>query len=364
MNIAQLKHLRQTTLKEDWPTLKTRDLSRSNDTRWNSVLKELRTLLSLRSPFEAYLDEERHRILKEKGKRATTTGTVLDERLSADDWDILAQYVKLLEPCDDATADLEGRPRDGVPYALFNVQTDLECIMESLTAALDRYKSAPAHAIEGQWHFKTQIQLALAKAEQYYALLDDSPAYLASTVLHPQYTWKFIESQWSGRRGWIRQGKAAVNDLWRSDYNTTANNNTVSPSKSPINSRRYVAGPNMMEEFRLRGLAAARGASTKASQGDEFERWCKDQVPLEVNNPLNWWRIYGSKHYPNLTQMALDMLSIPAMSDEPERLFSRLGLIITPRRNHLQQTTVQAISCLHSWDKSGLIDLSKTTYCT
>src|SRR3546814_15000123 len=77
------------------------------------------------------------------------------------------------------------------------------------------------------------------------------------TVLHPQYTWKFIESQWSGRRGWIRQGKAAVNDLWRSDYNTTANNNTVSPSKSPINSRRYVAGPNMMERSEERRVGKA-----------------------------------------------------------------------------------------------------------
>jgi hypothetical protein len=61
--------------------------------------------------------------------------------------------------------------------------------------------------------------------------------------------------------------------------------------------------------------------------------------------------------------MAVDLLSIPAMSDEPERLFSRLGLIITPHRNHIKQEAVQAIICLHSWDKSGLIDLRRSPHC-
>jgi hypothetical protein len=125
--------------------------------------------------------------------------------LTSDDWDILAQYVKLLEPCYDATMDLQGQARDGKPCALFNVQTDLECILESLTAAYDRYKKAPVTAIEGQWHFATQIRLALDKAQEYFAKLDDSPAYLASTVLHPRFTWKFIESQWSAEEHGLRQ---------------------------------------------------------------------------------------------------------------------------------------------------------------
>ena len=99
-------------------------------------------------------------------------------------------------------------------------------------------------------------------------------------------------------------------------------------------------------------------SSHKASNGDQLDRWLRDQLTTEgVNNPLEWWRVTGSKYYPQLTQMALDLLSIPAMSDEPERLFSRLGLIITPRRNLLKQDAVQAIACLHSWDNNGLIDI-------
>jgi hypothetical protein len=50
--------------------------------------------------------------------------------------------------------------------------------------------------------------------------------------------------------------------------------------------------------------------------------------------------------------MALDLLTIPAMSDEAERLFSRLALMITNRRNQLEQLTIQATQCLFSWDKN------------
>jgi hypothetical protein len=39
--------------------------------------------------------------------------------------------------------------------------------------------------------------------------------------------------------------------------------------------------------------------------------------------------------YPNLAVMALDILSIPAMSAESERLFSSASLTITVRRNRL-----------------------------
>lgn len=40
--------------------------------------------------------------------------------------------------------------------------------------------------------------------------------------------------------------------------------------------------------------------------------------------------------YPNLHKMAIDILSIPAMSAEPERLFSGAEVTVTERRNQLE----------------------------
>ena len=58
--------------------------------------------------------------------------------------------------------------------------------------------------------------------------------------------------------------------------------------------------------------------------------------------------------YPNLAIMALDLLSIPAMSDAPERLFSGAGITITERRNRLGVESIEALECLKSWHKGGI----------
>ena len=53
--------------------------------------------------------------------------------------------------------------------------------------------------------------------------------------------------------------------------------------------------------------------------------------------------------------MALDILSIPAMSAVPERLFSGAKITISDRRNRLTVDTIQALQCLKSW--LGIQDL-------
>jgi hypothetical protein len=55
--------------------------------------------------------------------------------------------------------------------------------------------------------------------------------------------------------------------------------------------------------------------------------------------------------YPYLSVLALDILSIPAMSAEPERLFSATKLMITDIRNRLGIKMIEALACLKSWYK-------------
>jgi hAT family C-terminal dimerisation region len=53
--------------------------------------------------------------------------------------------------------------------------------------------------------------------------------------------------------------------------------------------------------------------------------------------------------------MAFDILSIPTMSAEPERLFSSAKITITDRRNRLGIESIEAIECLKSWLSKGSI---------
>jgi len=53
--------------------------------------------------------------------------------------------------------------------------------------------------------------------------------------------------------------------------------------------------------------------------------------------------------------MSVELMSIPAMSDEPERLFSSAKLLISDLRNRLGDDIIEAAECLKSWVKQGLI---------
>ena len=57
--------------------------------------------------------------------------------------------------------------------------------------------------------------------------------------------------------------------------------------------------------------------------------------------------------------MALDVMSVPAMSADVERLFSAVGLMVTPLRNRLDASTIGLIQTLRSWLKAGIIDSSR-----
>jgi len=92
------------------------------------------------------------------------------------------------------------------------------------------------------------------------------------------------------------------------------------------------------------------------SSGDEYERYIREPV-LEVSNALAWWLdpVQRSR-FPQLSCLAVDLLSIPAMSAEAERLFSNARRTISDDRNRLEINTIEALECLKSWLKSGILD--------
>jgi lysozyme family protein len=49
--------------------------------------------------------------------------------------------------------------------------------------------------------------------------------------------------------------------------------------------------------------------------------------------------------------MALDILSIPAISTEPERCFSSIKLTISPLRGSMGMDTLEALEHMKSWQK-------------
>jgi hypothetical protein len=61
--------------------------------------------------------------------------------------------------------------------------------------------------------------------------------------------------------------------------------------------------------------------------------------------------------YPSLSQLAIDIFSVPAMSSEAERVFSTAGFVLNSQRRRLKEGTSEALLCLNHWGNSNLISV-------
>jgi hypothetical protein len=52
--------------------------------------------------------------------------------------------------------------------------------------------------------------------------------------------------------------------------------------------------------------------------------------------------------------MAFEILSNPAISTEPERVFRGAKIIISDRRCRLSDNIIEALECCTSWEREGL----------
>jgi hypothetical protein len=194
------------------------------------------------------------------------------------------------------------------------------------------------------------------KLDQYYTLTEDSPAYLAALVFHPAFRWSTVESQWADHPEWLVRGKAAVQELWEEYRNFPAVEQDAIPEQ-PTLSRKTTDLDDFMAS--IRKLSTQRAPLPSATR-DEYTEWLATTDPGDclVDNPTQYW-LLRRRQYPRLSRMAIDLFSIPAMSSEPERIFSLAGQMVTAQRGRLRADIIGAAQCISSWEKSGVIQISK-----
>lgn len=72
-----------------------------------------------------------------------------------------------------------------------------------------------------------------------------------------------------------------------------------------------------------------------------------EEAPKRCINPLIWW-IHHKDDFPRLWRPAIDILSVPAMSDEVEREFSRAKLTIASIQARTEVSTLEEICRLRT----------------
>ena len=128
------------------------------------------------------------------------------------------------------------------------------------------------------------------------------------------------------------------------DYLTTWTAGTAVPQRTPVN--------NMLKQW-----VKSRTAKTTA-MGSELE-WYLQLESQETEDPIEWWMAHQGQ-FPMISQLALDILAIPAMATDCERSFSLAKLTLTTQRLSMTTETLEKLQCLKNWVRHGAVKLGAT----
>ena len=143
-----------------------------------------------------------------------------------------------------------------------------------------------------------------------------------------------------------------VKELWEK-YQEAA------PTPAALVSSLYNKAPEDPEELdTFDQIAQTLGSYTQPASQDEYQDYCSGE-PYNIGKSLalSWWcQDTQRQHWPWLSYMAIDILSIPAMSAEPEQVFSGACCTVSWERGQMDPETLEITECLKHWKKSGILD--------
>ncbi len=198
------------------------------------------------------------------------------------------------------------------------------------------------HAIEMGW-------FVLSK---YYGLSDATPVYAAAILLHPQKRACYIEKRWD--KDWRQPAIDAVRSLWQSNYESLS----TEPPPAETHQKGSVRESTILELLEQEMDVVDRAGEDR----DDFDSFITAKPIRIACKPLDWWcHPDQRRRFPRLSRMAIDILSIPPMSDEAERVFSGARRTISWERARLSAEMVEITECMAHWIKHRLISSRSST---
>lgn len=370
------------------------ELILNNATRWSSDKEMISRLLKVKGPAKQLFDEVEDQ-WREAGAKPNARPPLLNERLSAQEWQLLEIFDLFLEPFAVVTKILQGEGRPDETAATTAGFHQYLPQIDDLLSHLERaYKGLMEKKVDGEdntrainvfeeYHlvsivvslvvgllshlrfqdihsirlFKFHIKMAWIKLDKYYAKMT-SPYYAAAVVFNPCYKWQMLDILWDGvgeekAAQWKKAYERAIREIWETEYKYR---NTPPSPQSLVASRR---ASKFMRRRQEKERAEADGTSMSSREAavlDEYEQYC-NEAPSNVDtyetDPYAYWATKKDK-WPHLFLMAIDCLSVLSSSADSERDFSSAGRMIGPQRTNLSNVLLSAGQCLRSWANAGI----------
>jgi hAT family C-terminal dimerisation region len=255
------------------------------------------------------------------------------DQLSREDWDDIKEEAAALRPFKVLTVELQSRATSGNHGSVWETLPALELLLEHMESMKQRLTGSDtrlAQSVNSCWNVLTK----------YYNLTDrNQTVYAMGTLLNPTCRSAYFTRHWTGQlASYIPTMKTACHGRWQREYQSKIPSATI-PRKRTL-------------------LEAFLHQDPSEEAEDEWERWVS-ALPIPItaqSDNLFRWHVDNQESFPTLHQMALDTLSIPAMSTECERVFSSTKKLLSPQRCRIKEDLMEATECLKAWWDCGIIE--------
>jgi hypothetical protein len=200
------------------------------------------------------------------------------------------------------------------------------------------------HSIEMGWFI----------LNKYYELTDTVPVYAAAMLLDPSKRTRYLIQNWPVQ--WHQKALDAIQRIWEDKYK----NLPLEPSKDNLmDADGLPASPerpkNELDRLK-RSLQVEMGSLT---DDDDVQLFINARpIAIKPLTPLEWWCLPEQRqHYPRLHRMAIDILSIPPSSAEPERTFSGARRTQSWDRLRMTAENLERLECIGNWLRNGHINV-------
>ena len=263
------------------------------------------------------------------------------DALSDSDWDYLSEVLGALRNFYLTTKDGQSHAAAGHHGSVWEWLPAIEWLLKKCGEG--REAAAESHG-RTSW-LAIAYQNAYQKLQEYWNLTDDSHViYAAATLLSPLSKQAYFDANWNDREKtmWKEKMLKAVRQYWESSYQNTA----IDSNDHDVD---MIEPSPLSEQLGLR----------QEQSDDPWQSYItSDTLKPKRRSDINiieWWATIGR---PALRQFAFDVLSIPAMSTEVERIFSSAKLAPPPHRRRTKADTLEVKELLRYWwcqsrDKTG-----------
>ena len=282
-------------------------------TRWNSTFLMLERLVDLKEAVKLFI-----------------IGLPEDSNpmMMTQDWIDIEEIITVLKPLYDVTNEMSTEKRTSVSKIV-----PLSKLLTSFYTTASQKETGSLAAAKLASNILHEIVKRLSGCEQNGTLAKASmldPSFKKFGFMKPQNIVKATT--------WLsNEGMAMIAKRSSGEENTECD--------SAVNEKESNSLWGMFEdEANIQGQAV----NNPNELDKEMNRYFLEPKLERDRNPLEWWTNTGKQTYPNLFQLAMKYLVVPATSVPSERVFSTAGEVLSKKRNRLGNENATMIIMTHS----------------